>query len=293
MKRYAVFWGCWIQTRLPSVEASLRRVARTFDLELQDMPGASCCPDPVMTALLDREVWLSIAARNLAISEESGLDLVTTCNGCYETLFEANEALREDEALRRRVNSLIEPFGREFRGSQEVRHIVEVLHGDVGIERISSAVRRSLEGLRIAVHPGCHLFRSRRLEDYDLKARMFEELIRVTGAELVDYKLKRMCCGFPQRQADEEYALKETLRIKLEGTAAVGADCIAVVCPSCQMQFELGQLELKRRFNLEFNIPTFNLSELLALSMGVSPRNIGLETHIIPVRGVLEKVDLG
>ncbi|MGC8962212.1 MAG: heterodisulfide reductase-related iron-sulfur binding cluster, partial [Candidatus Bathyarchaeia archaeon] len=142
MSRYAVFWGCWIQTRLPSVEASLRRVAQTFDLELQEMPGASCCPDPVMTALLDRDTWLSIAARNLAISEELGLDLVTACNGCYETLFEANETLRRDEALRERVNSLIGPSGKKFRGSQEVRHIVEVLHRDVGMEKIESAIEK-------------------------------------------------------------------------------------------------------------------------------------------------------
>jgi heterodisulfide reductase subunit B len=245
-----------------------------------------------MTALLDRDTWLSIAARNLAISEELGLDLVTTCNGCYETLFEANETLKTDEAQRRRVNSLIEPSGKKYRGSREVKHIVEVLHGDVSVERIRSAIEKPLEGLRVASHPGCHLFRSRGLDDYDLKAKMLDDLIGATGAELVDYKLKRMCCGFPQRQADEEYALKETLRVKLENIAAVGVDCIAVVCPSCQMQFELGQLELKRRFNLEFNIPVVNLSELLALSMGISPKGVGLETHIIPVKGVLERVGL-
>ncbi len=287
--RYAAFWGCWVETRLPSVEASMRMIAKRFRLELHDMPGASCCPDPVLTALLDRELWVGMSARNLAISEGLGLNTLTVCNGCYETLFEANEALRDD-GLRRRVNSLIKPYGKTIKGRREVKHVVEVLNDDVGLRRIRRAVKRPLKGLRVAVHPGCHLYRSRGLDDIELKPRIFEELTEATGVELVDYKLKKMCCGFPQRQADEAFALGETLNTKLKGIASAKADVVALICPACMMQFELGQIELARKFKVDYKIPVLNILEMLALALGASPGELGLEAHLIKVDEVLGKV---
>ena len=288
MASYAMFWSCWIETRFPNIEASTRKVLERLGVEYRDMEGTSCCPEPFYTGLLDREVWLTVAARNLTIAESMGLPVLTMCNGCYETLFEANEILKEDAEARERVNRELSRVGRRFQGTIEVKHLVEALH-EV-IDRVRGAIVKPLTGVKVAVHPGCHLYRSKRPEDWRVKADMLKELVAATGAEVVEYKLERLCCGFPQRSFNEDLSLKETLNLKLKSIAEAGADLIAVACPTCYLQFEVGQADLKSKVGVEYNIPVAYFAELLALSFGFKPGEIGLDLHRIPLTKVLEKV---
>ncbi len=286
---YAMFWSCWIETRFPNIEASTRKVLEKLGIPYRDMEGTSCCPEPFYTGLLDRELWLTMAARNLSIAEGMGLPVLTMCNGCYETLFEANEHLKENPEAKERVNKELSKIGRRFQGTIEVKHLIEALY-EHGLDRIRQAVVKPLTGVKIAVHPGCHLYRSKKPEDWYVKAQMFKELVAVTGAELVDYKLERLCCGFPQRSFDEELSLKETLNLKLSSIVEAGADVVAVACPTCYLQFEVGQADLKSKLGAEYNLPVIYIAELIALAFGYKPGEIGLDIHRIPLTKILEKV---
>jgi len=291
MKQYAMLWGCTVQTRLPSIEAATRKILDVFGVNVLDLEGASCCPEPYTSALIGRELWYALAARNISLAESRNFELMTICNGCYDTLFEVNESLKQDEALRRRINSTLFKIGKEFKGSSEIRHIVEILDEDVGLDRIAASVRRPLSDLRVALHPGCHLYRSKTVEDYDRKPKIFEHLVRLTGAQLIEYGLEKMCCGYPQRQADEEMSLKTTLATKLQRVRESRAECLVVVCPGCCVQFEYGQIELRQRYNLDFGIPVMHLAELMSVALGIPTGDIGLETHRSPVSKIVAKLE--
>lgn len=287
MKRYALFLGCMIPQRLPSAELATRKVFNSLGLGIVEMEGYTCCPDPILARLMDRRVALSMSARNLSIAERQGLDVVVLCNGCYETLWEANEFMKRGENSRE-INELLAKVGRKYKGTINVRHVVEVLYKDVGIEAIKNQVKKPL-GLKLAVQYGCHLFREVSGGDIWRKPKQFEELVSATGAEVVRSDVDQLCCGFPTSHVDEEFSLKHNLLPKLERYRHMRVDGIVVVCPACDVQFESGQLAL-RRYGHKFSIPCLHLVELLALAFGVPAKELSLKFHRSPVAKLAARI---
>ncbi len=289
MKRYSLFLGCQIPLRIASVEIASRKLFQKLGVELVDLKGYSCCPDPVVSRTMDRKMWLTLSARNLSLAEEIGLDLVTLCVGCYETLAEANAILKHEPETKKKIDEALSSFGRKYEGKVKVKHFVEVLFEDVGIGKIKKEVKKPLK-LRAALHYGCHLFRSEEGEDVWRKPEMMKELVRATGAELVDYGIERLCCGFPSMHADEEFSLKSRLLPKLREIDKAKADCVVVVCPACTIQFETGQV-LLRRYGLKYNLPCIYLSELLALALGIPSAELSLDFHRSPVLQLAQRLE--
>lgn len=289
MKRYSLFLGCQIPLRITSVEIAARKLFQKLDVELVDLKGYSCCPDPVVSRTMDRKMWLTLSARNLSLAEEIGLDLVTLCVGCYETLAEANAILKHEPETKKEIDETLSRFGRKYEGKVKVRHFVEVLFEDLGIGKIKEEVKKPLK-LRAALHYGCHLFRPEEGEDIWRKPEMMKELVRATGAEVVDYGIERLCCGFPSMHADEEFSLKSRLLPKLREIDRAKADCVVVVCPACTIQFETGQV-LLRRYGFKYNLPCIYLSELLALAFGIPSVELSLDFHRSPVLQLAQRLE--
>lgn len=289
MKRYSLFLGCQIPLRIASVEIAARKLFQKLDVELVDLKGYSCCPDPVVSRTMDRKMWLTLSTRNLSLAEEIGLDLVTLCVGCYETLAEANAILKHEPETKKEIDETLSSFGRKYEGKVKVRHFVEVLFEDLGISKIKEEVKKPLK-LRAALHYGCHLFRSEEGEDFWRKSEMMKELVQATGAEVVDYGIERLCCGFPSMHADEEFSLKSRLLPKLREIDRAKADCVVVVCPACTIQFETGQV-LLRRYGFKYNLPCIYLSELLALAVGIPSAELSLDFHRSPVLQLAQRVE--
>ncbi len=287
MKKYALFLGCMIPQRLPSVEIATRKVLERLGVELVDMEGYSCCPDPIIGRYMDRKTALAVSARNLTIAEEKGLDVVVLCNGCFETLWEASEDLRKEEEMNE-INKILSKIGRKYKGKSKVKHIVEVLYEDIGVEEIEKAVKKPFKA-RLAVHYGCHLFREDAGKDIWRKPNQFSELVAASGAEVVKGKADQLCCGFPTSHVDEEYSLKENLLPKLEFYQKEGIEGAVVVCPACNLQMEFGQVSL-RKYGKKFSVPVLHLMELLALSFGTPAKELSLGVHRSPVQQLAEKV---
>jgi len=286
--KYASFLGCQIPMRLPSIEIASRKVFSKLGLKTVDLPGYSCCPEPVISRLLDETAWLTISARNLAIAEELNLDLMTLCNGCYETLIEANEVLRNDPEKMEKVNAILRRYGKQYTGNVEVKHVVEVLYEEIGIQKIRDNLVKP-QKMQAALHYGCHMYRELNGEDIMRKPNMMKELISVTGVEIIDYGLERLCCGYPSMQADEDFSLTQRLLPKLRSIEESGAEAVLLSCPACTIQFEMGQISLKPRGH-QYSFPCINLMELLALSFGFSPKDLHLELHRSPVSRFAQKI---
>jgi heterodisulfide reductase subunit B len=289
MVRYASFLGCQIPMRIPSVEIASRKVFEKLGLEAVDLLGYSCCPEPVISRLLDKTVWLAVSARNLALAEELGLDLMTLCNGCYETLVETNEVLKHEPEELQKVNELLKNYGKEYSGKVKVKHVVEVLYEEVGVDKIKQHVVKP-QKIRVALHYGCHMYREPEGDDINRKPNMMKELTRATGVEIVDYGIEPLCCGYPSMQADEEFSLRQRLLLKLRRIKEAGADAVVLSCPACQIQFEIGQIMLKQ-YGVQYRIPCINLMELIAISFGVPSRDLHLEFHKSSVLQLAQRME--
>ena len=290
MSEYALFTGCMIPVRLPYMESSARELLERFDIGLREMPETSCCPEPSLSSV-DEETWITLAARNLTIAEGMGREILTLCNGCFETLKTVDVALKGDEGLRDMVNERLSAVGREYKGETVVRHLVEILVGDIGVEKMRGAVERPLKGLRVAAHYGCHLLRPSSILEGDdpLRPVLLDQLIELTGATSVPYYKRNICCGAGTNAADFETG-KRLVGYKLGWVERAGADCMAVVCPYCMLQYDVTQRLVRKGSGERFDIPVFYYPELLLLAMGVPPEELALDMHKTKVEPALEKI---
>jgi len=287
--KYALFLGCLISAREPGYELYARKVMPHFGIELVDMPETTCCA-PFSIQSLDYMGWLAMAARNLAIAEEMRLPLLAFCNDCYESLLMTSIILRDNPELRSKVNDVLSELGKEYKGKVEVKHLLEVLHQDIGVKKIKDAVKRPLTELRVATQIGCHAVRPKMIHPtLAVSPETLDKLVRATGAETVDYDKKGVCCGGPLRGVNDEIS-RQLTRQKLQGMKEAGANCVVTVCPFCFIQFDLGQLEIKRDFKEEYNLPVLHFVELLSLATGLEIKDWKMRDHRIPLDSVYEKI---
>ncbi len=281
MAKYAFFLGCIMPLRYPGIESSTREVMKSLGVELVDMQGASCCPAPGVMRSFDQTYWMTVAARNLAIAEKMGMDVLTICNGCFDTLFEVAHKLNHDPELRKKINkNLRDATGMEYNGTVNVRHFVELLYRDVGLEAIRAKVKGG-KNLKAAVHYGCHFLKPSNIKKIDDAERphVFDDIVEAAGMTSLVYKDKGMCCGAGGgvRARTPDVALKMTKENLVNMTAA-GAEVIVDCCPFCHLQYDVGEVQLK-----EFKIPVLHLSQLLGLAFGLDKEKLGLEVHQVKV----------
>lgn len=288
--KYALFLGCVIPAREPSYEMSARKVSKKLDIDLVDLEGATCC-GTIPIESLDFKTSTAIGAYNICLAEEMDLDLMALCSGCFQLLRKVNVTLKEDKKLKAETNKILSEVGKEYKGSRIVKNFLEVLYNDLGIEKIKEYVSKPLKELKVATYYGCHLLApSATLKlDNPLSPHLFDDLVEVTGAESISYSHKLQCCGGLLRGVSDELGLK-LARDKFFNISQAQADCVTTVCPFCFVQFEIGQLEVRRQFNETYNIPILHYPQLLGLAMGMGPRELGLHTHKIKTEDLLKKV---
>ena len=274
--KYAFFVGCTTLGRLPGYEKATRKLAEKLGIELIDMPGSSCCGTTYMESL-DEVTALSLAARNICIAEEMGLNILTICNGCTETLTKANTSLKQDQTLLNKVNKILKEVGREFQGNVEVKHLIRVLREDYGLDKLKKAVTKPYTSLRVGTHYGCHLLRPSDIMRFDdpNNPTSMDEIIETTGAISVPYPDKMECCGGPIMGIREDV----TWSIGLDkiNTVKNYADALITSCPFCYLTYERAQLMKENKPNL----PIIHLPQLLGISLGLSKEDVGLSYNKI------------
>jgi heterodisulfide reductase subunit B len=294
MAGYGLFLGCTIPNSLPHLELAARKALAGLGVATVDLKEATCCPDPVGIPGLDHAGWLAIAARNLCLAEEQGVDILTLCNGCYETLKEAHHDL-ENAQTRARTNEVLATVGRRYEGKVKVVHFVELLHKELGPGAVAAKVRNPLKGLRVAVHYGCHLTRPSAVMGFDHPQApvSLDELVGALGAVSVNYPRKMLCCGAGVKGFDKEAATtigRKIAREKFLNVRAAEADCMVVPCPTCMAQYDVNQGLIERALGEKYEVPVFYYAELLCLALGVPPAELGFQFHRAKVDRALAKL---
>ena len=279
MAKYAFFLGCIAPLRYPGIEKATREVCKALDIELVDLKDASCCPAPGVIKAFNKKTWLAAAARNLALAEAEGLEIVTVCNGCYGSLFDAAHELAHDTELLAEVNEILGPIGMKYNGTPKVHHFAEVLYNEVTPETIKSKVTNPLS-YQVAAFYGCHFLKPSNIKNLDdpENPHILDDLIEATGCKSMPRKMKMMCCGSGGGlKAAFGDITKKFTAANLENMKQSGAQFIIDVCPFCHLQFDSSQKELG------YNIPVLHLSQLLGLAMGMSADDLAISLHATPV----------
>lgn len=290
--KVAVYWGCLIPTIQYGYEMSVRAVMPQLDLELVELNNISCCGTPIQSINMFAALYL--AARNLAIAEKTGLDnLFIPCNGCYLMLSEAKYFLSQDNKLKERIDKSLKEENLQYEGSIKIWHTINLLHDLVGEERIREVAKRSLNGLKVAVHYGCHVLRPSTLQPVDDAENpvKLDELVEWLGAKSIAYPEKLDCCGYMLLLSHPNAAFTFT-GLKLKAIQDWGADALVVSCPSCQMMFDTRQKSAAATAGVKLDLPVLYYTQLLGLAMNIPTERLGLNLNRSPIDELLRKAGL-
>lgn len=287
MRYYSYFPGCCMYEDSRAYDTSARAVAKVLDIELIELEDWNCCGSTPYTVVNELAAFCC-CARNLALAEKRGLDLVAACSDCYLILSRTNQHFAMYPEVKAKIEEALAAGGLEYHGTVKVRHILDVFANDIPAGDIKDRVKVDLSDLKVAPYYGCQVVRPQPNFDDPEYPTSMERLLESLGAQVVPYPLKTRCCGGSLILSEEQIALG-LVRKLLENALTNGADCIAVACPFCHLNLDAYQGAVNRKFNTKFNIPILFFTQLMGIAFDIENKEIGLRENIVPLGKKLAK----
>ena len=264
--------GCSLESTAREYDLSFRAVASKVGLELVEIPDWNCCGASSAHAV-DPLLAVALPARNLMIAEAMGIDVTAPCAACFLRLMESQKRMDEDVPLRKEIEEVL---GRRSRGFVKVYHPLTVFSQAAIKKKIKGAIVNKLKGLRVVCYYGCYLVRppeTTRFADPE-NPMVMDELIELTGAQVLDWSWKVDCCGGGHALLRPEL-VEPLVNEIMDGARKAGAHGIVTACPLCQSNLETRQKGSSA-------LPIFYFTELLGLAMGLDKEAEGWwKKHVI------------
>jgi succinate dehydrogenase / fumarate reductase cytochrome b subunit len=293
--KYAYFPGCVAQGACRELYQSTQLLTQALGIELVELKKAACCGSGTFkedSQLLED----TVNARNLALAEQLNLPLLTHCSTCQGVIGHVDERLKlaqdHHPAYVEQINGLLKQEGcSPYQGSGEVKHLLWALVGDYGLEALRARVTRQLTGLKCAAFYGCYLLRAQERLPYDdpYHPQSMEQVFQVVGATPIQYRGRTQCCGWPLSSYATEQSFKMA-GMHLQAAIAAGADCIVTPCPLCHLNLDSRQPEVEKVIGQRLELPILHLPQLVALALGISPKQLGLDRHIVSTWPIVKKL---
>lgn len=278
--KFAYFPGCSLKGLGRAYEESLLPVMKHLGVELEELDDWNCCGATAYMAVDEAKACV-LAARNLALAEKSGLDqLLAPCAACYLVLNKTKHYFQEYPAMKQTMDRALSVVGLQYSGGTPVRHPLDVLLNDVGLEAIKQRVVRPLKGLKVATYYGCQIVRPYATFDDQYNPTAMDRLVEALGATVVRYPLKTKCCGGSLTGTVPEAGIR-MVYILLHEAKKRGADCLATVCPLCQFNLDAYHAQVKSEYG-PVNVPTVYFTQLMGLAFGLSGKELGLRRAAVP-----------
>ena len=286
--KYTFYPGCSLEASAKPYDMSTRAVCAGLGADLVELDDWNCCGATAYMSVQELKAF-ALSARNLALAETLGNDILTACPACYLVLNKTNHYCQDDPELMGKITKALGAAGLEFKNKVKVRHILDVIHNDIGEEAVRSKITKPLAGLKVAPYYGCQV--SRPLAEFDDAEfpETMDNILRWAGAEVVDYPLKARCCGGMMMSTKEESCLVLVKRL-LDLAYDRGADCVAVACPMCQVNLDGYQDRVSKLNGRSYSMPTIFFTQLLGMAMGLPESQLGLKMGIVPTDAVVAKV---
>jgi succinate dehydrogenase / fumarate reductase, cytochrome b subunit len=287
--KFAYYPGCVAQESGKELDLATRWACGKLGIELAEFPTFSCCGSGFLDEA-NPTLNTAINARNLAIAEKAGLEVLTICSTCQGMLTLANVRLK-DPAVRAKVDGALSQIGHRYRGDTKVTHLLQVLVERVGPKALQAKVVRPLKGLKVGAFYGCHLLRPQGVMESESaeEPHAFEDLLAALGAEPVLYRGRVMCCGFPALFVKEASA-NRIAATQIDDAKAHGAHAIATPCPLCHISLDTFQPKAAKEVGHALDLPIFHLPQLVGLALGGTPAELGLPRHMVSTDAALARI---
>lgn len=270
--------GCTLKTKAKNFEDSALASMVALGINPVELPRWNCCGGVYSLADDDLVHHLAPVRDLIRVKEEGKGKVVTLCSFCYNTLKRADLLMRNDAEKREAINNFMDEEV-NYDGEVQVVHLLELLRDDVGWQEVSDKAKVSLQGLKLAPYYGCTLLRPKEVAiDNMERPRVLGHLLEALGAEVVDFPLATECCGSYQIVSGPEYALECSWNI-LSSALRWGAEALVLACPLCDFNLGAKQRELIQKYSDFKGIPIFYFTQLLAISLGLSPEVCHLELN--------------
>jgi heterodisulfide reductase subunit B len=266
---------------------SAAAVARLLGIELVEIKGWSCC-GATAAHQTDRVLAAALPAANLLLAKEMGLDTIVNCAACYNRMKISNHEVLTSPAMKAKVTDSI---GKEYDGSVAVRHFIEVLLEDYGLDRLRKRLKQSLNGLKVACYYGCFLVRPHEVTGFDdpENPTSLDRIVKAMGGVSLDWPHKVECCGGGLNLTRTDVVVKLSGSI-IEMAKASGADCIAVACPMCQASLDLRQKDIEKETGKKLDMPVVYMTQLLGLCLGIPQKELGLNRLMVGPKAILQAI---
>jgi heterodisulfide reductase subunit B len=296
VSEYLYYPGCSLDGSARAYAESVAVIIEPLGISLREIDDWNCCGATEYLTLSPLRGH-ALIGRNLALAEsqrDGAETLVAPCSACYVNLSKTERYTRESGAFRDQLNNALAADGLHYTpGALKVRHLLEILVEEVGLDVVKAHVTRPLRGLRVAPYLGCLVARP----DYDRRwarhdqPRMLDQLLEALGAEVIDFPLRTACCGGHMTQIRPATAW-ELIRRIVDGADRLGADLLATACPMCQMNVDAYQGEMDRHFGAHYRVPILFFTQLMGLAFGLPPRDVGIGHEIVSAADALRHIGL-
>jgi heterodisulfide reductase subunit B len=277
---YTYFPGCCMHGFARHCQDSLYAVFDALGLELRELPEWNCCGATTYISVEENQAF-ALGARNLAMAEKLGPEIVAPCTACYMILKKTKDHLARYPVLREQIDKALAAIGLRYEGKIEILHPLEIILRDVGVKGLKAKVKKPLKGWNVAPYYGCLIARPYPLsEGFSLDA--FDAFIPAMGANLVDFELKDRCCGGSLTGTIEEVGHR-LVYILLSQAKSANADCLVTVCPLCQLNLEAHQGKIKHRYHDDVTIPIPYFTQLIGMALGLPSEALGLQKLLVPL----------
>ncbi|HEX9078918.1 MAG TPA: CoB--CoM heterodisulfide reductase iron-sulfur subunit B family protein [Desulfuromonadaceae bacterium] len=286
---YSYYPGCSLHASGKEYDISTKGLFRVLKIGLQEVPDWICC-GATPAHNVDELLSLSLCAKNLALAENVAGDLAVSCAACFSRLKATKHKLAANDVKRQQVAQAID--GPVSLG-KPVKHLLEILAKDYGLDRLAAAVQKPLADLKVACYYGCLLTRPPEVPELDCveAPTIMERVIEAAGANTVPWSHRMECCGANFTLSRPGVVLKLSNEI-LASAQRSGADCIIVACPLCHGNLDIRQKEIEEASGTRYNMPVFYITQLLALAVGVSPGRLALDSMIVDPKPLLKEKGL-
>ena len=293
---YALYPGCVSRGACPELYAATLEVCQRLgiELDLAIMQGASCTGAGV---LQEKNLRLgdTLNARTFAMAERAGKPILTICSTCQGVMSQANARLQDDE-YRDSINEDLAEEGLRYSGAAEPKHLLWVIVEDIGIDKLKSLVTRPLPSMKLAPFYGCYIVRPSSalgFDEHPEREDSLEQVIEAVGAQVVDFPGKTLCCGFPILTINETNSLKMVSTHTLDAKGR-GADAMVTPCPLCHLNLDGYQPQAAKANSpmSPIDVPILHLPQLIGLAMGIDPKAMRLNRHIVSTKNLLSELAL-
>jgi heterodisulfide reductase subunit B len=279
MKEFAYFPGCSLEKMASSYHMSALETTKLLDVKLKELDDWNCC-GATTYFYIDELLAYTLCARNLAIAEKTGLDVVAPCSACYKNMYFTAAHLKKDADLAEHVNFALEEDNLQYNGNVNVKHLIEVFANDIGPEELKSRVVKPLGGVRVAPYYGCQIVRPQKDKEDVEQPQFFEEILSAVGATPVNFPLKMRCCGGSLIISSRTAALG-MVRNLLQSAVDSQASVIATACPLCQVNLEVYQQQVNQEFGTNFSVPVLYFTQLVGLALGIPQKKLGIGKEFV------------